>query len=64
MALPGNTFLHKILPTLEWQWVIYGVPCCTKPLPGLPSAGFIREFGSGARRPPMTFLVEFKQHKH
>lgn len=65
MALPGNTFLHKILPTLEWQPGDLWGSLLQKTSPGVARpVEFIREFGSNERNQPVTFLVEFKKHKH
>lgn len=64
MALPGNTFLHKILPTLEWQRGDLWGSLLQKTSPGVAQpVEFIREFGSKARNLPVTFLVEFKKHQ-
>lgn len=65
MALPGNTFLHKILPTPEWQPGDLWGSLLQKTSPGVAwPVEFIREFGSNERNQPVTFLVEFKKHKH
>lgn len=65
MALPENTFLHKILPTLEWQRGDLWGSLLRKTSPGVAQpVEFIREFGSKVRTLPVTFLVEFKKHKH
>lgn len=63
--LPGNTFLHKILPTPEWRRGDLWGSLLQKTSPGVAQpVEFIREFGSKARNPPVTFLVEFKKDKH
>lgn len=65
MALPGNTFLHKILPTPERQRGDLWGSLLQKPSPGVAQpVEFFREFGSNEGSQPVTFLVEFKKHKH
>lgn len=65
MALPGNTFLHKILPMPEWQQGDLWGSLLQKTSPGVAQpVEFIREFGNQVRNLPVTFLVEFKKHKH
>ena len=61
MALPGNTFLHKILPTPEWQQGDLWGSFLQKTSPGVAQpVEFIREFGNQARNLHVTFLVDFK----
>lgn len=65
MALPRSTFLHKILPTPDWQRGDLWGSLLQKTSPGVAQpVEFISEFGSKARNLPVTFLVEFKKRKH